>query len=147
MISNAWLWMYAGMALMLLELAAPGFVIFFFGLAAMSVGIGRFIFGEAFTMNWQLAVFSTLSILYLVVLRKWFKSVFAGGKEESKLADEYVGRNGKVLAAINPPNAGRVVIGDSEWDATANCAIEAGSDVKVIARNNLTVVVEKVNAV
>ena len=53
MFSCAWLWMYAGMLLMLLELAAPGFVVFFFGLAAMTVGAGRFAFGETFTMNWQ----------------------------------------------------------------------------------------------
>lgn len=142
MISNAWLWMYAGMALMLLELAAPGFVVFFFGLAAMSVGIGRFVFGEAFTVNWQLAAFSALSVLYLVLLRRWLKSVFAGDREEAKLADEYVGRSGRVVAAINPPNAGRVVIGDSEWDAVADQPVECGADIKVVSRSNLTVKVE-----
>ncbi len=32
-----WLWMYAGAFLMFAELASPGFVVFFFGLAAATV--------------------------------------------------------------------------------------------------------------
>ena len=97
MFSNAWLWMYAGMFLMLLELAAPGFVVFFFGLAALTVGAGRFVFGEAFTLNMQIAAFSVFSVLYLVLLRRWLKNVFMDAKSDnSGLADENVGRCGKV---------------------------------------------------
>ena len=55
MLTCAWLWIYAGAALMLLELVAPGFVLCFFGLSAATVGVLRFAFGEAFTPTWQLA--------------------------------------------------------------------------------------------
>ena len=55
--------MYIGAFLMLGELLAPGFVIFFFGLSAATVGACRFAFGEAFTATWQLAAFSAFSIL------------------------------------------------------------------------------------
>ena len=61
MISCAWIWMYIGAALMFLELVAPGFVIFFFGLGAMSVGLCRFAFGEALTPTWQCIAFSAFS--------------------------------------------------------------------------------------
>ena len=37
MTSCGWLWLYAGVGLMLAELLAPGFVVFFFGLSAASV--------------------------------------------------------------------------------------------------------------
>ena len=37
MLSCAWLWVYAGAALMLLELVAPGFILCFFGLSAATV--------------------------------------------------------------------------------------------------------------
>lgn len=141
MVSCAWLWMYLGMALMLLELAVPGFVIFFFGLAAMTVGLGRFAFGEAFTMNWQLAAFSVLSVVYLVLLRSWLKNVFTGDKAGSALSDEYVGRSGKVVEEISPARSGRVVIGGTEWTAVAESAIAVGTDVKVVSRDNLTVTV------
>lgn len=142
MVSCAWLWMYAGMALMLMELAVPGFVIFFFGLAAMTVGLGRFAFGEAFTVNWQLAAFSVLSIAYLVLLRRWLKNIFTGDKADEVLTDEYLGRSGKVVEDIKPPLAGRVEIGDAQWAAVADETIPAGSDVEIVSRNNLTVKVK-----
>ena len=84
MLTCAWLWIYAGAALMLLELVAPGFVLCFFGLSAATVGVLRFAFGEAFTPTWQLAAFSAFSILYIVLLRQYLKKVFVGGKVETK---------------------------------------------------------------
>lgn len=140
----SWMWMYIGAFLMLAELLAPGFVIFFFGLSAISVGILRALFGEAFTVTWQLAAFSFFSVVYLALLRRWIKSVFSGGSSKSAddFSNEYVGRTGKVVADINPPLEGRVEIGDSQWTASADTAIAAGSTVKVTAQSNLTFKVE-----
>ena len=140
----SWMWMYIGAFLMLAELLAPGFVIFFFGLSAISVGILRALFGEAFTVTWQLAAFSFFSVVYLAVLRRWIKSVFSGGSTKSAddFSNEYIGRTGKVVADINPPLEGRVEIGDSQWTASADIAIAAGSTVKVTAQSNLTFKVE-----
>ena len=146
MTSCAWLWLYLGAFLMLMELLAPGFIIFFFGLSAGTVGLLRFAFGEAFGITWQLAAFSALSILYLVVLRRWLKKTFLGGKVETNtdFDNEYVGRVGKVMEAIRPPLAGRVEIGDAEWTALADVPVAAGAVVKVISQNNLTMKVEVV---
>ena len=144
MMSCGWLWLYLGALLMLAELMAPGFVIFFFGLSAATVGLCRFAFGEAFTLTWQLASFSAFAILYLAVLRRACKKVFAGGKEVSHVDfdNEAVGRAGRVTEAIEPPRTGRVLIGDAEWTAAADAPIAAGTDVKVISQNNLTMKVE-----
>ena len=146
MMSCGWLWMYLGAFLMLAELLAPGFVIFFFGLSAMTVGLIRFVFEEAFTPTWQLAAFSAFSILYLVLLRRWLKEVFTGGKDMSRsnFDNEYVGRIGKVITAIEPPLAGRILIGDAEWAAEAAEPIAVGANVKVISQTNLTFKVEEV---
>ena len=145
MTSCAWLWMYIGAGLMLMELLAPGFVIFFFGLSAATVGLLRFAFGEAMTLTWQLAAFSAFAIIYLVVLRRWLKNVFMGTKETSgaDFENAYAGRVGRVTAAIEPPLAGRVLIGDAEWTAEAAAAVPAGANVKVISQHNLTVKVEE----
>ena len=144
MTSCAWLWIYAGTALMLLELVAPGFVLCFFGLSAATVGLCRFIFGEAFTPTWQLAAFSAFSVLYIAVLRHYLKKVFVGGKVETKtdFDNESVGRIGRITEAIEPPRTGRVMLGDAEWTATADAPITVGTDVKVISQNNLTMKVE-----
>ena len=115
MLTCAWLWIYAGTALMLLELIAPGFILCFFGLSAATVGVLRFAFGEAFSPTWQLAAFSVFSILYIVLLRQYLKKVFVGGKVETEtdFDNESVGRIGQVTTAINPPLAGRILLGDA----------------------------------
>lgn len=143
-LSCPWLWMYAGAILMLLELLAPGFVIFFFGLSAATVGLCRFAFGDAFDLTWQLAAFSAFSILYLVFLRQWMKKVFSGTVETSRadFQNDNVGRIGKVTVAVNPPLAGRVLVGDAEWNAVSETALAVGADVRVVAQDNLTMKVE-----
>ena len=144
MLSCAWLWVYAGAALMLLELIAPGFILCFFGLSAATVGALKFVFGDAFTPTWQLAAFSAFSVLYIVILRRYLKRVFVGGRVETKtdFDNESVGRTGKLTAAIRPPLTGRVMLGDAEWTAEADAPIESGADVRVIAQHNLTMKVE-----
>ena len=146
MTSCAWLWVYAGAALMFLELIVPGFVLCFFGLSAATVGVLKFAFGDAFTSTWQLAAFSVFSILYIVLLRRYLTKVFVGGKVETKtdFDNESVGRTGKVTEAIRPPLTGRVLLGDAEWTAAADRPIGAGADVRVVSQQNLTMKVEEI---
>ena len=145
MTSCAWLWIYAGAALMLLELVAPGFVLCFFGLSAATVGVLKFAFGDAFTPTWQLAAFSVFSVLYILILRRYLKRVFVGGKVETKtdFDNESIGRVGRLTEAILPPLTGRVMLGDAEWTAESDRPIEKGANVRVVAQQNLTMKVEE----
>lgn len=138
--------MYAGALLMLLELLAPGFVIFFFGLSAASVGLCRFVFADAFDATWQIASFSAFCVVYLAVLRRWLKNVFMGSSASSSgdFENQYVGRVGTITSAVNPPISGRVMIGDAQWTAEADVAISEGANVKVISQSNLTLKVEEI---
>ncbi len=146
MLSCAWLWVYAGAILMFLELISPGFVIFFFGLSAATVGVCRFALGDLFTMTWQLAAFSVFSVLYLVFLRRWMTNLFSGKSERAAVDfdNESVGRLGTVTEEIKPPLTGRVMIGDAEWTAAADVPLAVGTNVKVVAQTNLTMKVEAV---
>ena len=145
-LSPIWLWMYVGAFLMLAELASPGFVVFFFGLAAATVGLVMFVLPDAFhlTPTWQFALFSLFSILSLVTLRRYVKSVFLGDSDDSKATDEYVGRLAKVTETVRPETPGRVMLGDAEWTAVASERLDPGTEVKVTGRKNLTLEVEKV---
>ena len=141
-----WIWLYLGAFLMLAEILAPGFVIFFFGLAAASVGLLLFVLPDGFdlTLTWQIALFTFFSILYLLTLRRYAKTVFMGDTDQSRALDtEYVGRPAKVVETIRPEAPGRVMLGDAAWCATAGERLEAGTDVKVTGRNNLTLTVER----
>ena len=137
-----WIWLYVGAFLMLAEILAPGFVIFFFGLAAATVGLLLFAFD--FSAAVQAALFSALCVVYLVVLRRLVKSVFMGETAESRsVAGEYVGRVGRVVETIRPEVPGRILLGDAEWAAAAAERLEPGAEVRVVAQANLTLTVEK----
>lgn len=143
-LSPIWLWMYAGAFLMLAELASPGFVVFFFGLAAATVSLLKWMF-PSLPLWGQLAAFSVLSILYLLVLRKYLKKVFTGDKQESPSIDnEYIGRVGRVVEVIRPDVPGRILLGDAEWTAKAATRLEPGTEVRVVAQENLTLCVEPI---
>jgi membrane protein implicated in regulation of membrane protease activity len=142
-----WIWLYIGAGLMLAEILTPGFVMFFFGLSAATVGVLVLFLPDTFhlTMMWQLALFSFFSLVYLVTLRRYVKNVFWGDNGTSRaLTDEFTGRLGEVTKDLPPDLPGRVVVGDAEWDATAAVPIVAGTRVKVLSRRNLTLTVEAV---
>ena len=146
-LSAGWIWMYVGAGMMLAEILTPGFVMFFFGLSAATVGALVLLLPETFNPSfmWQLALFSLFSLVYLVTLRRYVKKIFIGDNGKSRaLADEFAGRLGEVVTAIAPNVPGRVIVGDAEWDATAAVALAAGTRVRVIARRNLTLEVEAV---
>ena len=140
MLSCGWLWLYTGAFLMLMELVSPGFVIFFFGLSASTVGLVRFALGGSFTPTWQLIAFSAFSILYLAFLRRWLKKIFSGSVSRTAVDfdSDFVGRAGVVTEAIEPPLPGRAMIGDAEWTAVADAPVEKGASVVVVSQQNLT---------
>jgi membrane protein implicated in regulation of membrane protease activity len=146
MFTADWIWLYIGAALMILELISPGFVVFFFGLAAATTGVLIMFMGDAFTMMWQVLTFAGLSIVYLVFLRRVVKKVFSGTVETSasNFEDDFPGKIAVVTEDINTPLSGRVMLGDSEWTAVADTSIEKGVNVRVVVRDNLTLKVERV---
>ena len=140
-----WIWLYVGAGLMLAELLTPGFVMFFFGLSAATVGLLVLGLPETLSpsLTWQLALFSLFSLVYLVTLRRYVKAVFLGDNGAlGTLPDDFAGRIGSVSVAIAPDAPGRVLVGDAEWDAEADTPIPAGARVRVVARRNLTLTVE-----
>lgn len=146
MFTADWIWLYIGAALMILELISPGFVVFFFGLAAATTGVLTMFTGDAFTTMWQVLTFAGLSIVYLVFLRRVVKKVFSGTVETSasNFEDDFPGKFAVVTEDINTPLSGRVMLGDSEWTAVADTSIEKGVNVRVVVRDNLTLKVERV---
>lgn len=141
----AWIWLYIGAFLMLAEIVSPGFVIFFFGLGAATVAVCKWAM-PSLGLASQLAIFSIASVLYLLVLRRYMKKLFMGDVESSPgLSSEYVGRVGKVVETIRPDVPGRIELGEVQWAATAGERLDPGTEVKVVAQDNLTMRVEKVS--
>ena len=70
------IWFAIGLVLLLMEIALPGLVIFFFGIGAWVVSIACFI--TDISLNAQLLLFLISSIFLLLVLRHRLKPLFYG---------------------------------------------------------------------
>lgn len=134
-------WLYAGVALIILEVMTPGLVSLFFGLAALTVALIVWLvpLGQA----WQWIFFSVFSILYVLVLRKSMKKVFSGDREVSdNPSDEFSGKLAVVVEAVAPNKPGRVEFCGTTWTAESEAEFPAGASVRIRSKKNLTLKVE-----
>ncbi len=138
------LWLIIGVVLFLLEMAVPGFVLFFFGLAAWITALGSYLFNWG--LNIQLGVFLASSLLCLFGLRNIVKKVFMGDAKEDG-ADSILASGGEkcmVSKGIYPPAEGQVKFSGTFWRAEAEEAIEEGEMVTIVQQNDLLITVQKI---
>lgn len=138
------IWFLVGLALLLLELAAPGLIVGFFGIGAWVVAIVC-LFTEI-SLNAQLIIFIVSSVLSLLLLRRWVKGIFLGhaGTRQDLRHDieEFVGQRAMVKEKIVPKRGGKVEFHGSNWEAQADQEIAEGTAVEIIGKDNITLKVK-----
>lgn len=138
------MWLSIGVLLFVMEMAVPGFILFFFGLAAMITAAGSYLFN--WSLNIQLAVFLVASLISLFGLRSIVKKVMIGDKidegEDSILAKG--GEHCTVTVAITPPGEGQVKFAGTFWRAEADEPIKEGAVVEVVYQEDLLIRVKKI---
>ena len=138
------MWLSIGVILFVLEMAVPGFVLFFFGLAAWITALGCYLF--SWNLTTQLAVFLVSSLITLFSLRSVVKKVFMGDSKDDE-ADSLMAKGGEkcvVSAAITPPAAGQVKFSGTFWRAEANENIAEGEVVEIVKQKDLLITVQKI---
>jgi len=138
------IWFVVGVVLLIMEFAVPGLIIFFFGIGAWIVALICFL--ADISLNAQLLIFISSSVLCLLCLRKWLKSIFIGhvkAKQNMKedLAD-FVGQKAVVINKITPKLGGKVEFHGTNWDADADEEIADGVAVEITGKENLTLKVK-----
>ena len=138
------IWLILGLVLMALEVATPGFILFFFGLAAVTVsGVVYLVNPEA--QVWPIVLFVVLSIVYILALRKLFKNIFYGKAKTNGLPfAEFEGHTVTVTRAITPNAPGRVEFRGTEWEAQSEQECAVGARVKIVSKESLTLFVKPV---
>lgn len=140
------IWFLAGIVLFLLEMALPGFILFFFGLGAWLTAAVSWFF--PLSLNGQILVFIIASLISLLCLRSFVKSAFFGraipGEGDSALATP--GAQAVVVAAIVPPAEGKVKYSGTSWRAIADERIEAGEITKIVSQDGLIMKVKRVDS-
>ena len=139
-------WLIIGVMLLFLELAVPGFVLFFFGLGALITSLGAYLFD--LSLNWQLALFIIGSLASLFSLRNVIQRRFLQAPLEGEEDDDgqlvTPGEKGVVDGRIEPPGEGRIKYSGTYWRATADEVINEGEIISIVSQKGLIIHVEKV---
>ncbi len=137
-------WFILGFALFLLEFIVPGFILFFFGIAAWLVAILT-LFTDV-GINTQLIIFLVTAVLSVVLFRKLLKDKLGIYREgQTVLEDEYIGKIALAETAISPNENGKVEFKGATWDAKSDDYIIAGQKVEIIATRSILLIVKKIS--
>ncbi len=138
------IWSLLGIGLLLLELMLPGLVIFFFAVGAFVVAI-ICLFTDI-GLSTQLLIFIGASIVSLLALRRWLKTIFMGHIASKQNAredfNEFVGEKAVATTIITPKAGGRVEFHGTTWQAQADEEISEGTVVEITAKDNITLKVK-----
>jgi len=136
------IWFIIGLALFLLELVLPGFVIFFFGVGAWVTALLCLIADPG--LNLQAIVFAVTSILSLVALRKIIQKKFFYTKDElsKDVEDEFSGREAIAMTDFGPGKNGKVEFKGTQWKAEYVTPIREGEKVIIKEKENFKLIVE-----
>ena len=137
---GTWNWLIFGFVLMALELAAPGVFLFWFGLAALLVGLVSFVLHPSWQT--QLLMFAMFALIAVPIWRRLAKS-----QREASASSPFLNRRAAALVGreftLERPivdGFGTVRIDDTIWRVAGPDA-PAGSRVRVVQADgaNLTV--------
>ena len=127
---SPWLvWFLAGIAVMLAELAIPGFVIIFFGLGCWGAALVAIFYPNAY--SFQVAAFAIVSVASLMALRRVAMRVFVGRSEGQETGDSGnipIGARVTLDHGFEAGQVGRVRFRGTMWDAVSEDRLPAGSD-------------------
>lgn len=140
-------WFLVGLVLMILEFAAPGVILVFFGVAAWIVALTTYM-GLTGSLASQLIFFSISTIALLVGLRKWIKDKFVGHVSDvqdlEEDLDEFTGKSVVVLEDIEPgQQGGKVEFKGADWSAISNETIKKGETGIIAGMDGLTLILKK----
>lgn len=146
-LNSSLFWFLLGIALMLLELVLPGFVVIFFGFGALITALLSYL-GIINDIILQLAVFIVSSLLTLLIFRRRFSSSFKGNVsrtlKKGESIDNIAGDKVIVTAEIIPGQlGGKVEYNGTTWDADSDENIKTGEVALIVERNNLRLKVKK----
>jgi membrane protein implicated in regulation of membrane protease activity len=131
-LSPSLIWFLTGVAFLIAELFAPGFILIFFTAGCWIAGITVWLVDIELTS--QILVFIITSLVLLFTLRKYSIKTFKG-KTCDDIDDSYtaskIGKNAVVTKTITPSLPGEIKVMGSFWRAVSDINIEEGQTVQI----------------
>lgn len=142
---NLWLmWLVIAIVCLIIEVASFDFFVTCFALGALGAMVGALV-GLPIWM--QVLVWAIISILSIWFIRPALTR-YLHPKEQQRVsnADALIGREGKVIEAIEKMGYGYVKIDGDEWRALSadGDPIELGAAVRIVARESIIVIVKRI---
>lgn len=127
-----WHWLIAGVILAAFEILAPGVVFMWLGIASLITGGIAWVLPDM-SLEWQLVVFSVLSVLSVVGGRMYMKRNPNPTDHPtlSRRGQQYIGRR-FILSEAIVGGFGKIKVDDSVWKVSGNDMAE-GTKVEVVA--------------
>ena len=137
-----WWWAIGGLLLLIAEVIAPGFFLVFLGAAAIATGLFTLLFGLGLAP--QLVLFVLYTALAVMIGKRWYAEPDAGDERHAinEPAKRLIGRTVTVVSDVDD-HAGRVRVGDGEWNARGGPA-SPGERVTVTGIEGNCLIVEPV---
>jgi len=125
-----WHWWITAAVLIILEMFAPGAFFLWLGISAVVVG-GAVYLSPGMDWEYQLLLFSVLSVISIVVWRKYFRATAADTDQPhlNRRGEQYIGR---VFTLEEPiiDGIGKIRVDDSTWKVRGeDCP--AGTQIEV----------------
>jgi len=135
-------WFILGLALFLLELVMPGFIIFFFGLGAWITALVCLVAHPG--TNLQIIIFAISSGVLLAALRKIIQKKFLNSKNmhSDDVEDEFTGKEATAVANFGGLTKGKVEFKGTTWTAESSSEITEGQRVIIIEKDSFKLIVE-----
>ena len=134
-----WIWVAAGIALVLSEFMVPGFVVCFFGAGAILTGL-LLVFFPGIGLAWQILIFVIASVIFTLLGRKCFLGASSRRTQDPDL-DDCTGERAVVTQEISPEHPGKVEFHGSFWTAVSDQPLPVGREVRIVNRKNLVLTV------
>lgn len=141
------IWLAIGVILMAVEIVAPGFIIFWFGLGAALTALLSFTgITESETVQWL--IFFSSSILFLTLWFGVLKKRLQTGVEDDQRDPTLFNLHGKCITRIEPGKPGEVELYESyhgltRWKAESAGIIELNDEIQVLEASGIKLIVKK----
>lgn len=140
------IWLIIALISFIMEIFIPSFVLFNFGIGAV---VGSFAAGLNLSVEWQIVLFSTGTLLSFFLIRPVMKKYAYKRSDGFKTnIDAMVGRQAKVTEEIdNENNRGRVLLDGDNWQARSlhNEVIPQGTLVEITQLKSIILIVKRIN--
>ena len=133
-------WMIIFLALIFLELFTVNLVSIWFAVGALASFILSYWVSD---MTWQIIIFVSVSILSLLLTRKFVVKVRGKEIEKTNL-DRVIGQIGIVTEEITKLEPGEVKVDGKRWSAISSKKISVGSKVEILSIDGVKLNVKEV---